>query len=267
MTESAKARARSIILTGASSGIGRALAGRLAAPGVSMLLIGRDSTRLGPVAEAAAAAGATAETAAVDVADRNAMQARLEAFDARFPVDLVIANAGISAGLEDGAMPEAAGVSDRVAAVNYLGMLHTVEPLLPRMIARRRGQVALMSSLAALRPHPDMPSYSATKAAVRAYGIALRGSMRPHGLEVSVICPGFVTSPMSARHLGFKPFEIPAERAADKIAAGLAARRALIAFPWPLVLLSWLGNRLPPALSDRFLEGFRARIAPDERGG
>lgn len=256
---------RRIALTGASGGIGLALAARLAAPGASMLLIARDAGRLARAAEAARAAGADVETALADVTDRAAMTAALTRFDASAPIDLLIANAGVSTGLGPDRAPERPEDAERVWRVNYGGMLNTVEPLLPALRARPGAQIALMSSIAALRPLPDMPSYSASKAAVRAYWIALRGWLRPQGVAVSVICPGFVTSPMSQRHLGFKPFEIGAERAAEIVARGLARRRAFITFPWPLAALAWLDQRLPPAVSDWFGQGFAARIEPDGR--
>ena len=256
---------RSIVLTGASGGIGRALAVALAGPGVRLLLTGRDRERLDASAAAAVARGAVVETVLVDVTDGAALAAALTAFDAVAPVDLLIANAGVSSGLEPGRRPEPPDRARRVIAVNLDGMLNTVEPLLPAMAQRGRGQIALMSSLAALRPLPDMPAYSASKAAVRAWGTSLRGWLGPQGVAVTVICPGFVTSPMSARHRGFKPFEIGADRAAGIILRGLVRRRAYITFPWPLALLTWLDNRLPTAVSDWFVRGFAADILPDDR--
>ncbi|MGF1658718.1 MAG: SDR family NAD(P)-dependent oxidoreductase [Rubrimonas sp.] len=256
---------RRIALTGASGGIGLALSARLAGPGVSMLLIARDPARLAAAAAAAAGAGAQVETARADVTDRAALADALLRFDAAAPIDLLIANAGVSAGLGPDRAPERPEDSERLWRVNYGGMLNTVEPLLPALRDRPGAQIALMSSIAALRPLPDMPSYSASKAAVRAYGISLRGWLRPRGVAVSVICPGFVTSPMSQRHRGFKPFEISAERAAEIVARGLERRRAFITFPWPLAALAWLDQRLPPALSDWFGKGFAARIEPEDR--
>ena len=253
------------MLTGASAGLGRALALRLARPGAALLLTGRDPDRLADVAGAARARGAEAVTAALDVTDRAGMAAALGAFDAAEPVDLVIANAGVSAGLAPGRAPERPEDARRVWETNYVGMLNTVEPLLPALIARGRGRVALMGSLAALRPLPDMPSYSASKAAVRAYGQALRGWLAPLGVGVTVISPGFVATAMSARHRGFKPFEMSADRAADLIVRRLAAGAPLVTFPWPLALLVWLNGRMPPGLGDWAARGFRAEIDPERR--
>lgn len=250
-----------VVLTGASGGIGAALAQALAAPGVTLLLIGRDGARLAEVAEMVAAAGGAAEVASVDVADAAAMAASIGAFAAG-GLDLVIANAGISAGTAPDGTPESADTARHLMAVNYGGILNTVEPALPVLCRQRRGQVALMSSIAALRPLPDMAGYSASKAAIRAYGIALRGTMRRRGVGVSVICPGFVTSPMSARHRGFKPFTVPADRAAARILRGLDRGAPFITFPWPLALLTWLDNRLPAGLTDRAVAGFATRIDP-----
>ncbi len=253
-----------LILTGASGGLGLALAERFARPGASMLLLGRDEARLRAAADAARAKGAEVETVVRDVTDRGGMAAALTEFDARAPVDLLIANAGVTAGTRPGGAPETPQDARRVWETNFAGMLNTVEPLLPALRARPGARIALMSSMAALRPQPDLPSYSASKAAVRAYGVALRGALRREGASVSVICPGFVTSPMSARHQGFKPFEIGADRAAALIEKGLARRDPFITFPWPLTLLTWLDNRLPATVSDRFLRAFRAEVLPEE---
>jgi short-subunit dehydrogenase len=187
----------------------------------------------------------------------------LRDIDAAAPVDLVIANAGISSGLGPGRSPEPVEAARRVFAVHIDGMLNTLAPLLPGMIARGAGQIALMSSLAGSSPLADMPAYSASKAAIRAYGTSLRRWLKPQGISVSVICPGFVTTSMSARHRGYKPFEVPLDRSARRILKGLASREAYVTFPWQLALLVWLGNRLPSHLEDSAMTRFAAEIEPD----
>lgn len=228
-----------------------------------ILLAGRDSARLEAVASDVRAKGAEAEVAVIDVVDTETLTARLKAHDMVQPVDLVIANAGAMAGLGLDRSPELPGTARRLIEINLLGAISTVESVLPAMLARGRGHVALVSSMAALHPHGDMPSYSASKAGLRAWGMSLRQWLEPKGVAVTVICPGFVTSPMSARHDGWKPFEIDAGKAARRIVRGLARGHALITFPWPLALLIWLGQRLPPRLGDRFARGFAAVIRPE----
>ncbi|MEM7524369.1 MAG: SDR family NAD(P)-dependent oxidoreductase [Pseudomonadota bacterium] len=245
-----------IVLTGASSGIGAALVAAYAAPGVRMLLIARDAGRLATVAAGATKAGAEVETFVRDVTDAEALRDAILGFDDRRAVELVIANAGIALG----GLPEPEGQAKRVAEVNYFGMLNTVEPLIPRMIARGAGRIALVSSISAIRPSGDLPSYSASKAAVRAYGQAIRSKLRGEGVSVTVICPGFVTSPMADRHHGPKPFEITAEKAAAIIRKGVASRRGALTFPWQFALMVFLGNRLPPVLSDWFERRYAADI-------
>lgn len=245
-----------IVLTGASSGIGAALTAAYAAPGVSLLLIGRNEERLAEVSASARAAGAEVEIAAIDVTDEAGIEARILAYDDSAPVDLVIANAGIALG----GFPEPEGLSRRLIDVNLIGMLNTVEPLLPRFIARGAGQFALVSSVSAIRPSADLASYSATKAAIRAYGQAIRSGLRGHGVSVTVICPGFVTSPMSNRHHGPKPFEVTAENAARIMKAAIAKRRGHLTFPWQFSWMIFMCNRLPPFLSDWFERRYAARI-------
>jgi NADP-dependent 3-hydroxy acid dehydrogenase YdfG len=227
---------RHVLITGASSGIGAALARRLDRPGRRLTLLGRDRARLAALAEACA--GTTA-TVAVDVRDAAAMRRAVEDAFARAPVDLLVANAGISGG--DPAV---------LMAVNVQGIVNTVEPALPLLRARGRGQLALMSSLAGFRGLPNAPAYCASKAAVRLYGEGLRGRLGRAGIRVSVICPGFIATPLTAQNPFPMPFLMSAERAAERIVAGLAGDRARIAFPrrlyWPTVL----GSLLPAALTD-----------------
>lgn len=240
-----------IILTGASSGIGAALALEYARPGASMLLIARNRERLAEIADAARSRGAAVEIAVIDVTDEPAMKAAIEAFDDAAPVDIVIANAGIALGRRRGG-PEAPGVARQQVEVNLMGMLHTVEPMLPRLIERGAGRIAMVGSIAGLRPQADIPTYSATKAAVHGYGEAIRSWLRGHGVSVTVISPGFITSPMSAKHHGPKPFEISAEKAAAIMARAIENRRGRLVLPWPWSILLWFEQFLPARISDWF---------------
>jgi len=252
-----------IVITGATGGIGMALARAYAAEGRVLGLTGRDADRLERIATECEGRGATVARGRFDIRDRAAVHAWLAEFDARHPVDLVVANAGVTAGLGAGRSRESDADAERLAEINYKGVVHTVSGIVEPMRARGRGQIALVSSLAGLRALPDMPSYSATKAAVIAYGDSLRGWLAPFGIDVTVICPGFVTSPMSARHVGAKPFEISADKAARIIQRGLARRRSLIAFPWPLVFGIRLNKLLPARMGDFFMKSFSAEIEPD----
>jgi short-subunit dehydrogenase len=234
-----------IVITGASSGIGRALALRYAREGARLGLLGRDQGRLDQVIAECRQLGAEARCGAVDVCARPDMRTWLEDFDAASPVDVLIANAGIMAGSPGEGEIELAHESHAVIETNVMGVLNSVHPLLPRMISRGRGQIGIVSSLAGFIPLPDAPSYCASKAAILSYGLALRGAVEGKGVRVSVICPGYVTTPMIAKETGWKPFEMSAERAADLALRGLAANRAVIAFPTILATLSWIGGMLP----------------------
>lgn len=242
---------RSIVITGASSGIGEELALAYAAPGVVLALSGRDPARLGAVVERCRSLGAEVDGAVLDAADRDAMAGWLAAVDRRAPVDLVIANAGISAGTGGGM--ESEEQARRIFQVNLDGVLNTVHPLLPAMQARRRGQIALMASLAGFRGIPGAPAYCASKAAVRVYGESLRGDLAGQGVGVSVICPGFVKSRMTAVNRFPMPFLMETDRAARVIQRGLARNKARISFPWPMAAAVWLLAALPAGWTDALL--------------
>jgi short-subunit dehydrogenase len=246
-------RFASVLITGASGGIGSALARRLAGPGVRLELGGRDGARLAETAAACARAGAEPRVRVVDVTDAEAMRAWVLGADDARPLDLVVANAGISG--ETGAPGDDPARSAEIYAVNVLGALNAVEPLLPRLRARRAGQVGIVASLAGLRGIARGPAYSGSKAALIVHGEAWRAALQPYGVGVSVACPGYVSTPMTARHAFRMPFLVDAETAAGRIADGLERNRARIVFPWPLVIGAWLLRALPDALARRLIPG------------
>lgn len=234
---------RRILITGASGGIGAALAHRLAGPGRHLFLCGRDAARLDAVARACTAAGALVDTAAFDIRDA----ARLRAFVATSAAELAVANAGISGRSGGGSR------SAEIVAVNLQSVIDTVEAAWPAMQARSAGQIALMASLAGYRGMPSAPVYSTSKAAVIAYGQAMRPRAARAGIDLSVICPGFVDTAMTRANPFAMPLLMTPDRAAAIIVAGLARRRRLIAFPWRLALAARLLAALPDRLAERLL--------------
>jgi short-subunit dehydrogenase len=254
----------SILITGASNGIGAALAEAYAAPGKHLALGGRDAERLSAVAETCRQRGATVLEAAVDVTDAAAVAAWVDAADRAAPLDLAIANAGVQGGPFRAGAGETLDEAERAMRVNFGGACNMAYPALAAMRPRGRGQIALIASLAGLRGLPYSPAYCASKAAIKAYGEALRSWLRPEGIEVAVVLPGFVETRMANAVIGPKPLMMPAHRAAQIIQRGLAGGRRQIAFPLPLYLGVQLLRALPAALADRLLRGVEVDIAPYE---
>jgi len=249
-----------VAITGASSGIGAALAHHYAGPAITLSLLARNRERLERVAQDCRARGAVVETAIGDVRDADAMAAWIAACEARARLDLLIANAGIGgfAALAEG-VGEPANKTAAIMATNMLGVANCVAPLLPHMVARRGGQIAIISSLAGLTGLPQAPGYSASKAALGAYGDALRRQALPHGVRVSVVYPGFVETPMSQGIPHRRLFLWSAERAAAHIAARLARGKGQIVFPWQLHVAAWAARALPHGFADAILMRTRHR--------
>lgn len=239
---------QSILITGASSGIGAALAQEYAASDVYLALSGRNSERLSEVAMACRSAGATVRSSVLDVTDRSSVEAWVAGVDGEQSLDLVVANAGISGGTAAGG--EAAEQARAIFRTNVHGALNTVHAAVGAMRKRGQGQIAIVSSLAGFRGYPGAPAYSASKAAVRVYGEALRGELATAGIDVSVVCPGYVRSRMTAANTYPMPMLMDGERAARIIRRGLAKNRARIAFPWPVYAAAWMLGVLPPWLID-----------------
>jgi len=246
-----------VLITGASSGIGEALALEYAGRGVFLALSGRNAGRLDSVGERCEAKGAEVETRVLDVTDANAMENWIAGLAAERPLDLVIANAGISAG--SGGGRESENQARHVFTVNLGGVLNTIYPAIEAMLGQtdtkdgQRGQIAVMSSLAGFRGIPGAPAYCASKAAVKIHGEALRGELHHLGIGVSVICPGYVRSRMTEKNKFPMPLLMDGKRAARIIRRGLARNRARIAFPWRMYALAWLFATLPPWLTDPLL--------------
>jgi short-subunit dehydrogenase len=255
---------QTIVITGASSGIGQALAFRYAAKGGRLGLLARDAARLKATADQCRKLGADVEVAAIDVTARAEMAAWLQDFDRAGSVDILIANAGVLAGIEPGRRIEDADVSLNIIETNVLGLLNTVHPLLLAMLERRSGHIVIVSSVAGFLPLPPMPSYSASKSAVLSYGLALRTGLRRQGVRVSVVCPGYVEGPMTNQIRGATPFLVSATDAARKIDDGISRNRAIIAFPWFFALFLRLLGSLPDFLRSRLLSVSSFRVSRRE---
>ena len=233
-----------VLITGASSGIGEALALACADRGDRLFLCGRDAARLDAVAAACRARGATADARVLDVTDEAATRDWIRACDAAAPLDRVFSNAGVATG------PEIEPNVRRTFAVNVGGTVNVVLPAIEAMRARRRGHVVMTASIAGYGPLAGCPSYAATKSCVKTWGLSLRGHLRAEGVRVSVICPGFVRSRITDKNTCPMPFFMEADRAARIILRRVDRNVGLIAFPWPMRFATWWLSTLPFWLND-----------------
>ena len=229
---------------------------------MTLWLTGRDPTRLEATASNCRDAGATVHTACLDVSDAEPLESWLLDADDAAPVGLVIACAGVSAGPHPDGAPEGAALAGMQIRSNLLGTVNTVEPLLPRFLARKSGHVAVVASVAGLRGLPYSPGYSASKAGVRAYGEGLRAFLGRRGVAVSVVVPGFFDTPMTDRFIGDKPFLKSLGRTVAIVRRGLDRRQARIVFPKLLALGIVTTDLLPAFAGDLILRSVRFHIVP-----
>ena len=254
---------RAVLISGASRGIGRALAEAVAGPGVILHLGGRDRGRLEAVTQACRARGATVLPRAGDVTDAEDMAGWIAAAGA---LDLVVANAGIGAGIADGA-PEPAAQVRAVFATNLAGALNVALPALDAMRRQPagpegvRGRIAVVASIAAFVAAPGAPSYCASKAALDAWTVATAPAARAHGVRLTSVCPGYIRTPMTAANRFPMPGLMDAERAARIMLRGIMAGRVRVAFPWWMASAAHLAGLVPPRLA-----GALFRLSPGKAG-
>ncbi|WP_175720851.1 SDR family NAD(P)-dependent oxidoreductase [Burkholderia anthina] len=249
-----KSRVRHVVITGASAGIGRALALAYAQHDTVLGIVGRNKEQLASTAAACRARGAKVIVGVVDVRESDPIRVWLHRFDNQYPIDLLIANAGVASTLSSASDWENL---DRIATVvdtNFYGAMHTVLPVVERMRTRKYGRIAAVSSVAALRGMAISPAYCASKSAIKAYADSVRPLLKRDGIGVSVILPGFVKTSMSDVFPGDKPFMWTAEQAAAYIRRKLDVGRPEIAFPGLLAFGMRILTLLPITLADTILD-------------
>jgi short-subunit dehydrogenase len=245
-----------VLITGATGGIGQALALSYARPGRLLILHGRNPTRLAELCAACEARGARVQPLPFDLRHTDTAIQALRQVSEREALDLVIVNAGVTQMIGGGEQVESLEKAREVFAVNLDGALATIAGVLPAMRRRGCGQIALISSLAAFVGLPKVPAYSASKSALKAYGEALRLWLAPQGIAVNVVLPGFIRTAMTDSVKGPKPGLMSAERAVLLIRRGLERNRARIAFPRSLAWgLLWL-SVLPRPIAERIMKAF-----------
>lgn len=240
-----------IVITGASSGIGRALAVELGARGHRLGLIARREKELQETVEMVAARGGSAVAATADVGDRMALRTAFEALEAENgPTRVLVANAGFGAPTR--LDPLNIDDVERTFRVNLMGVIYSVEAALPGMLRAKDGHLVAVSSLAALKGLPGESAYCASKAAVNTYMEGLRIALRGRGVAVATVLPGYVDTDIAPMDSGKPLFLISAETAARRIARVIDGRQSgVVAFPRRMAALTALVARLPDWLVAR----------------
>lgn len=238
---------KNILITGASSGIGEALTAHYTSIDAENIFIcGRNAERLQQVAEKCSRKGVNIHTKILNVTDREALKSWIEEANSFSPLNLVIANAGVAT------LQETTDNVYNTFNTNVFGVLNTIHPALDIFQNRQDDSpkaIAILSSIAGYHGLAACPSYSASKACVKAYGEALRAAYLKQNIQINVICPGFVKSRITDKNTCPMPFFMSAEKAADIIASRLEKNVGLIAFPWPMRLATWALSIAPNCIS------------------
>jgi short-subunit dehydrogenase len=244
---------RTIVITGATGDIGAALALEYAGPDSTMVLLGRRWVQLEALAAQCRSRGAEVRTQVLDIREVDCLYDWMTGICATMAVDLIIVNAGVNFNVGPQRHGERWSDVQELLDVNIRGAFATINAAVPYLRARGAGQIAIISSLAAFRGLPSVPAYSASKAALRTYGDALRDFLAADGVRVNVVMPGYVDSPMCRAMPGPKPFLMAPAKAARIIRRGLESNRARIVFPFLLGMGTWALSILPHFVSGRIL--------------
>lgn len=240
-----------VFLTGASSGIGEALALDLAGRGAVLGLVARRKELLDDLAIRCEAAGGKARSFAVDVVDADALRAAAHEFRREFDqVDVMIANAGISGKSRECRDLVPSGIKE-VIDINLIGAVNAVGAVLPEMLDRRLGHLVAISSLAGFRGLRRSAAYSASKAAMTAYFESVRLDVAGEGIDVTIIQPGFIRTPLTAGREASMPFLMHLEDSIPYFRRAIEKKKRFAAFPWQLATIVRAARFMPAALYDR----------------
>jgi short-subunit dehydrogenase len=240
---------KTVMITGASSGIGRGLALELSRRGAKLGLIARRAGKLAELVREIGNAKGKAVALPADVMDVDSLSAAATQLRSIFgPIDVLIANAGVGA-TEDAAELKGSTVAG-VINVNVLGAANSVEAVVPEMVQRGNGQLVVISSLAAYRGLPKSAAYCASKAAVSAFFESLRLDLKPRGIDVTIIHPGFIKTPLTAGRQAQMPFLMELDDAVQKIISAIEKRKKSYAFPWQLASIVRAGMIMPNFMYD-----------------
>lgn len=246
--EEAREHARNILITGASSGIGAALACVYARAENNLILWGRHEVRLEETIRSCAEA-AEVEKDIFDLSDIEMCMQKLAALDARRPLDIAIFNAGLGGSLTKEAVTQSPSATRHMIDVNLTVPLVSANLIAERMAARGKGHIVFVGSVAGAFPLPMAPAYAATKAGLALFAEALRLKLEPRGVSVTLVVPGFIDTPMSQSLREPRPFLISAEKAARIIARAIDRRARRIVLPWPFAVVLAVGTILPRSLA------------------
>jgi short-subunit dehydrogenase len=246
---------RLVFITGASSGIGQALAWRFYSAGYSLALVARRTAEIETWAQGRGLDASRFRVYGADVAQTDSIVAAGQACIAAQGVpDVVIANAGISVGV-DTAIRDDIDVIAQTFATNNTGMAATFHPFMAAMAARGSGALVGIGSVAGIRGLPGHGAYCASKAAVISYCESLRGELRPSGVKVVTICPGYIDTPLTKENRYSMPFLMQVEDFADKAFAAIEAGASYRVIPWQMGVVAKLLRALPNVLFDKALAG------------
>jgi short-subunit dehydrogenase len=238
-----------ILITGASSGLGAALACAYAEPGSNLLLFGRNRQRLDDTAALCRQRGATVDTVSLDIRNIEPLMLQLREADARMPIDLAILNAGLGGIADIDRISERPERSYEMSLVNFVSPVVAATVVGELMGARGRGRIVIVGSLAEAFPLPMAPTYSGTKAGLAMFAVALELRLMKHGVGVTLVSPGFIDTPMSRSVPPPKPFLMTATDAAAIIRRKVASGSRRLVLPWQFALILTLTRWVPRALT------------------
>jgi len=242
-----------ILITGASSGLGAALARHYAAPGRTLVLWGRDRQRLEAVAMNCRRAGAQVAVRSLDLSDSAAAIDAVGQEDDAGAIDLALLVAGMGDTRAPGDLVEDAAQVVRLGLVNFVAAAAIAAALAARMARRGEGGIVLVGSAAGFHALPFAAAYAGSKAGIAHFAQALRLGVKQYGVRVTLVSPGFIDTASGRRVPGPRPFVLQSSDAAARIARAAARGQAHAIFPWPFILLRWLDRLLPRMLRDRLL--------------